>query len=88
MNNLFPERRGINFLSHLRLLAINGILLGIIAARESSTHKIIIYLDGDIGSGHLALLHLRINEILRIGMFDGNGEHKRTSATILRYLTG
>ena len=87
MYNLLPEFLGRYFLSVFRVIAVNGELLHIRLIVDSSLHELIVDLHGHIGTRHLAFLHLGIDKGFRVGMLDTDGEHQRTTTTILCYFT-
>ena len=75
VNNLGPQILGINGFAHVGILRVDGELLHVLAALGGSTHKLVVNLHTHVGTRHLALGHLRIDESLSIGMLDAHAQH-------------
>ena len=88
MYNLLPQSRSVDFLLHFRVCRVNRELLHIRTVLYGCPHKLIVYLHRHIGSGHLPLGHLGVNERFRVGMFDRHRHHQRPAASVLSHLAG
>ena len=55
-------------------------------AGDGGAHEIVVNLDGDVGARHLARVDLGVDEALGVGMLDGEREHQRAAAAVLRHL--
>ena len=72
MYNLLPQSLGINLLGELGIVAVNRELLHVRLVLNGTAHKLVVNLHRYVGSSHLALGHLGIDECLGIGMLDAH----------------
>ncbi len=86
--NLVPQRGGIDFLAHHRVVRIDWILLHKGLAFHSAAHKFVGNLDRNVGTGNLSLLQLGIDKLLRIRVLDRDREHQGSASAALRHLAG
>ena len=86
---LLPQLLGRNLPTEaqISLLApIDGPLLHVGLVVDGAAHELVVNLHADVGAGHLALGHLRIDERLGLGVPDADAEHQRTTPSVLRHL--
>ena len=86
VDNLVPQLAGIDFLSKPRLVGIDRVLLHERLVFDHCLHEFIGQLHRNVGSRHLAFLHLGIDELFRIRMLDTDAQHQRAAAAVLRHL--
>ena len=86
VDNLLPKLLGLDFLLIFGLLGTNGELLRIFLVGNGGTHEVVVNLNRDVGTGHLARIHLGINETLGIGVLNRERKHQRTATAILCHL--
>ena len=70
VDNLLPQLLCADHLLNLRLIAVYRVLLLVLLSRKCSSHEFIVNLYRYICTGNFSLLHLCINECLRIRMLD------------------
>ena len=75
VDNLLPQCLCINLLLIERVGTVDRVLLLIRLALDSIAHELIVYLHAHIRARYLALLHLRVDERLAVGVLDAYREH-------------
>ena len=88
MHDLLPQIFGTDGLLHVRIVTVHWELLHIQLIIDGCLHELIIDLHTDVGTRHLTLGHLSVDESFTVGMLDTHGEHQRTASAVLRHLTG
>ena len=88
VDNLVPQLLGVNLGFHLGVFTADGVLLCVGGLVLDAVHEFVIDAHGDVGAGDLALGHFCIDELLRIGVFDGDGEHEGAAPAVLGHLAG
>ena len=88
VDDLLPQGGGVDLLGELGVIGVDGVLLDVGLAAQGTAHELVIDPYGDVGSGHLALLELGVDEVLCVGMLYGDGQHQGSAASVLGHLTG
>ncbi len=88
VDDLVPQRTGVDLLRVERVLRVDREGLHVLLVVEDGVHEGVVYLDGYVGARHLARLHLGVDEVLRIGVFDREREHQCAAPAVLRHLAG
>ena len=86
VNYLLPEFLGADFLLYIGVVARYRELLYIGFVFRSTAHELIVNLHAHVGTRHLALRHLGIDESLRIRMLDAHTQHQGSATTVLSHL--
>ena len=86
VDNLLPQLAGVDILLVERRGRINRELLVVGLALDGGTHELVVDFDGDVGARHLARVDLGVDEALGVGVLDGERQHQRTTAAVLRHL--
>ena len=87
VHNLMPKVACRYFLAHHRLVGIYREPLHIGLVGYGGLHESVVDLHAYIGSRHLALGHLGVDEALGVGVLHAHREHQRSAASVLRHLT-
>ena len=88
VDDFVPEGAGVDFLGEGWCGGVDGILLHEGLAAAHALHELVGNLNGDIGTGDLALFEFGIDELLGIGVLDIDREHEGSAATALCHLAG
>jgi len=86
VGDLVPQRGRVDVPGDAGIVGDNRELLGIGTTLGRRLHERVIDLDRYVGSGHLALFHLGVDEVLGVRMLDGDAHHQRASTAVLRHL--
>ena len=85
VNYLLPKCLRLYFFDHLRVVAIDGVLLLVFLSCNSGFHKSIINFHTDICARDFTLLSFRIDKGLTIGVLDADGQHQCSASAVLRH---
>ena len=83
VDNLLPQLLGGDFLLPLGGVAVDGKLLHVWFVIDGSLHELVVNLHGDVGTRHLPLGHLGVDESLGVGVLDADAQHQCATATVL-----
>ena len=93
MHNLLPQFAGRDLFLHknfcfsrLLRLSADRELLHVRFVVDGGAHELVVNLHAHVGTCHLALGHLCVDECLRVGMLDAHTQHQRSAATVLCHL--
>ena len=86
VDDFLPKFPGVDVLLVFGIVRLDRELLVVFLPGEGRTHEIVVDLDRDVGTRHLARVDLGVDEPLGVGVPDRQRQHQRAAPPVLRHL--